>query len=82
MSNIFTQAEMDASSSYFLKFFPFGAKILNNYVYILFMLVAFTLIESLPTLVNNLVGGQDVVQTGKDTKTKEEAHSFLFCFFC
>lgn len=68
ISNIFTQAELDSSSSYFLRHFPFGAKILNNYVYILFVLVAFTMINSLPTLINSWVGGKDVVSEGNTTK--------------
>jgi len=68
LSNIFTQAEMDSSTSYFLRHFPFGAKVLNNYVYILFVLVAFTMIDTLPSVINGLVGGKDVVAEGKTTK--------------
>lgn len=69
ISNIFTQAELDSSSSFFLRNFPFGAKILNNYVYILFILVAFTMISTLPGVINGLVGGKDVVAEGKTTKS-------------
>ena len=70
MSNIFTDAEMASSTSYFLKHFPFSAKILNNYVYIMFVLVAFTMIDTLPSVINGLVGGKDVYGEGKTTKTK------------
>lgn len=68
MSNIFTQAEMDSSTSYFLKHFPFSAKILNSFVYILFVLVAFTMIDTLPKVINGFVGGKDVHDEGKQTK--------------
>ncbi len=68
MSNIFTQAEMASSTSYFLKHFPFGAKILNNYVYILFILVAFTMIDSLVKTIPELIGAKDIKSMGAETK--------------
>lgn len=72
ISNIFTQADIETSGSYFLKHLPFSssttAKVLNTYVYILFVLVAFTMIENLPTVISTMIGGSNVVSEGENVK--------------
>ena len=81
MSNVFTAADIATSGSYFLKALSnlplFGsyeltAKLLNAYTYILFLLVAFTMINELPGLITRIMGtgkdGGDVLASGKQTK--------------
>lgn len=71
MSNIFTEADMQASGNLFLKYLPIGPKLLNNFVYILFMLVAFTMIDALPKAISQILspGGKDnnIAESGKNT---------------
>lgn len=68
-STIFTEEAIANSGSYFLKKLPISAKVLNTFVYILFLLVAFTLIDELPGLVQKLVGeGDDLKSSGEATK--------------
>lgn len=71
MSNIFTEADMQASGNLFLKYLPIGPKLLNNFVYILFMLVAFTMIDALPKAISQILtpGQKDnnIAETGKTT---------------
>lgn len=66
--NIFTAEDIAVSGSYFLKHWPFGVDILNNYVYILFILVAFTMIEALPQMISKLIGTDNIVDEGAKTK--------------
>jgi rhodanese-related sulfurtransferase len=72
MSNIFTAEDIATSGSYFLQHLPFNYKVLNLYVYILFMLVAFTMINSLPSMISGLIPGtsdkDNVLATGESTK--------------
>ena len=77
LSQVFTAEDIATSGSYFLSHLsslfhvpPSGvAKNLNNFVYILFMLVAFTMIETLPATVSKIIGIQgDVYGDGKQTK--------------
>lgn len=74
MSQIFTPADIATSNSYFLKNFfsifgrEFQAKMLNLYVYILFVLVAFTMISTLPGVISKMVGGEDLKASGEQTK--------------
>ncbi len=72
ISNVFTDAEMAMSTSYFLRHFPFSAKILNSYVYILFILVAFTLIDSLVKDIPALMGVSDGDVKASGEKTKKD----------
>ncbi|MBQ8451153.1 MAG: hypothetical protein IJ538_00005, partial [Clostridia bacterium] len=73
MSQIFTAEDIATSGSYFLQHLPFGANVLNMFVYVLFLLVAFTMIEALPKMVADLVGAGEVVSEGD--KTKKAAQS-------
>ena len=68
--SIFTEEMIANSGSYFLIKLSkiFNAKALNHLVYILFLLVAFTMIEELPKFVSNLVGAGDVVSSGEGVK--------------
>jgi len=78
MSNIFTAADIATSGSYFLKALSnlplFGsdeltAKMLNSYTYILFLLVAFTMIDELPKVITQIMGTKgDVHASGEQTK--------------
>ncbi len=73
MSNVFTAEDIAQSGSYFLKHLSWilSPEILNLYVYILFLLVAFTLINTLPKTITDIVGAgdkSDVVKMGADTK--------------
>lgn len=77
LSQVFTAEDIATSGSYFLQHIGFlwmtpsaatVAKILNNFVYILFMLVAFTMIDTLPNVVSQMVGGENLKQTGAETK--------------
>ena len=74
LSQIFTAEDIAVSNSYFLKnffsFLPlsFKAKVLNLYVYILFVLVAFTMISALPGVISQMLGADDVHAQGKQTK--------------
>ena len=73
MSNIFTEADIATSGLYFLQKLPIGPKLLNGYVYIMFVLVAFTLIESLPGVITRIIGvdkngNSDVFTSGGATK--------------
>ena len=45
-----------------------NADFLNRIVYLLFVLVLFTFIKTLPSLVSELVGGDDVYKSGGDVK--------------
>ncbi len=76
ISNIFTAEDIATSGSYFLQHLPFNYKVLNLYVYILFILVAFTMINTLPSTISTLVGGDDVHdEGGKVRKQAGEALS-------
>jgi len=44
--------------------------VVNNLVYILFLLVALTLIKSMPEVINSLVGGEDYHKNGKTVAGK------------
>ncbi len=68
MSNVFTAEDIATSGSYFLQHLNVSVSFLNSIVYILFFLVAFTMVDALPGLVSSLVGGQDLVKIGEDTK--------------
>ncbi len=80
MSNIFTAADIATSGSYFLKALSnlpfFGsdeltAKMLNSYTYILFLLVAFTMIDELPKVITQIMGvkgADNVLDSGEKTK--------------
>ncbi len=70
MSNIFTEADMKASGNLFLKYLPIGPKLLNYFVYVMFMLVAFTMIDALPKAISQIVSpgpGGDIAASGKET---------------
>ncbi len=75
LSQIFTAEDIAVSNSYFLKNFfsffslDFKAKLLNMYVYILFVLVAFTMISSLPKMISQMIGAEDVHAQGEATKS-------------
>ena len=80
MSNIFTAADIATSGSYFLKALSnlplFGsdeltAKMLNSYTYILFLLVAFTMIDELPKVITQIMGtkgADNILDSGEKTK--------------
>lgn len=68
LSQVFTEQDIAESGTYFLKYLPITAGMLNDYVYILFVLVAFTMIETLPGVISGLVGGDDVHAKGKETR--------------
>lgn len=74
LSQIFTPEEIATSDSYFLKNFfslfgrEFQAKMLNMYVYILFVLVAFTMISALPGVIASMLGAEDVYKNGGEVK--------------
>lgn len=72
LSNIFTAEDIATSGSYFLIHLPFSYRVLNSYVYILFVLVAFTMIDTLPrtisALIDNGKGDGDVLESGRMTK--------------
>lgn len=70
VSNVFTAEDIATSGSYFLKHLPISYKMLNLYVYILFILVAFTMINALPSLISSMVGGDDAVKVGSDVKSQ------------
>ena len=71
ISQIFTEADLKTSGTFFLTHLPFTYKILNLYVYILFVLVAFTMIQSLPQTISTMLGSNDVHSEG--AKVKEGA---------
>lgn len=66
---IFTDEAIANSGSYFLIKLSalLSARVLNELVYILFLLVAFTLINELPQFVSNLSGGKDLKASGEQT---------------
>lgn len=64
ISNIFTAEDIATSGSYFLQHLPFNYKVLNLYVYILFILVAFTMINTLPSTISTIVGSDDIHEEG------------------
>ena len=74
LSQIFTPEDIATSNNYFLKNFfsifgrEFQAKMLNMYVYILFVLVAFTMISALPGVIAQMLGAEDVHKNGEQTK--------------
>lgn len=72
MSQVFTAEDIATSNSYFLKELGFSAEFLNLYVYVLFLLVAFTMINALPKTISEMLdankNGGDVVESGKKTK--------------
>ncbi len=66
-SAIFTDADVAGLSSS-VKFFAGNADRLNMLVYILFLLVSFTLLKTVPKMVSDYVGGSDVISEGASTK--------------
>ncbi|MBR3885375.1 MAG: hypothetical protein IKJ33_02795 [Clostridia bacterium] len=64
---IFTDEMIATSGSYFLKNLHISAKVLNEFIYILFLLVAFTLINELPSFVAGFTGGKDIKASGEKT---------------
>ena len=71
LSNVFTAEDVATSGSYFLKHLPIPISLLNSYVYILFLLVAFTMINSLPGIISMIVTGKegnDILSSGEKTK--------------
>lgn len=70
ISNIFTPEDIATSGSYFLKHLPISYKLLNLYVYILFILVAFTMINALPSMIQTMVSGSgdDLLKSGAQVK--------------
>lgn len=78
LSQIFTAEDIATSNSYFLKNFMKGignyawrANLLNLYVYILFVLVAFTMISAIPETIAKMVGdGSDISKEGAQVKEK------------
>lgn len=69
---IFTEEAIANSGSYFLKKLPISAKMLNEFIYVLFLLVAFTLIGELPAFVQGTLvkEGTDLAKSGTDVKSK------------
>ncbi len=67
---IFTDEAIANSGSYFLIKLSdwLSARVLNELVYILFLLVAFTLINELPQFISNLSGGKDLKASGEQTQ--------------
>ena len=49
--------------------------VLNNIVYILFLLVAFTLIKSMPSMIAGWFGGNDYVKEGSDVRGAVKANN-------
>lgn len=71
LSNVFTAEDVATSGSYFLKHLPIPISLLNSYVYIMFLLVAFTMINSLPGTISMIVTGKegnDILSSGEKTK--------------
>ncbi len=74
LSKVFTAEDIATSGTYFLTYlskltsFSFTASLLNDYVYILFVLVAFTLIDTLPGVISGLIGADDIKASGQQTK--------------
>lgn len=70
ISNIFTPEDIATSGSYFLKHLPISYVLLNHYVYILFILVAFTMINALPSMIQTMVSGSgdDLLKSGSQVK--------------
>ena len=73
LSQVFTAEDIATSGSYFLIKLGFSPDVLNNYVYILFVLVAFTMIEALPKIISRMletdkVDGGDILSSGEKTK--------------
>lgn len=75
MSQVFTAEDIATSGNHFLQHLPFSATILNWYVYVLFLLVAFTMINALPSLISKMLGneGSDVLKTGAETKANAKS---------
>lgn len=69
-STIFTEEAIANSGSYFLKKLPISAKMLNKFIYILFLLVAFTLIGELPAFIQGTLvkEGTDLNASGGKVK--------------
>lgn len=69
-TEIFTDADFVNMSST-MKFFAGSPERLNYICYILFMLVAFTLLNTVPTMVQEFTGhSKDVISSGKDLKAQ------------
>lgn len=69
ISNIFTEVDIQ-QSGYFLRKLSgiISVNLINKYVYILFVLVAFTLINDLPKVISKIVGGTEIISEGATTK--------------
>ena len=67
-SKIFNAADMARMTSGIGRLLSGSASLLNSIVYIMFLLVAFTMIETAPKMISDLVGGEDMVKKGNDTK--------------
>lgn len=68
MSKVFTAEDIATSGNHFLQHLPFSVAILNEYVYILFLLVAFTMIQALPKVISDMVGADNALESGEKTK--------------
>ena len=74
-SSVFTVEEIMSSNNFFLKSLnnsaissSFVVYLLNQYVYILFVLVAFTMIDALPKMLSDLISSGNVHQEGMQLK--------------
>lgn len=71
LSQVFTAEDIATSGSYFLIKLGFSHKVLNSYVYVLFVLVAFTMINELPRIINKILEVKpedDMLSAGEKTK--------------
>lgn len=66
-SQIFTQQDFDGLPT-IIRGLSGNADRLNGLVYILFLLVAFTLLNTVPKFIHDIIGGNDVVKSGEETK--------------
>ena len=66
-SQIFTQQDFDGLPT-IIRGFAVNPDRLNGLVYILFLLVAFTLLNTAPKFIHDIIGGNDVVKSGEETQ--------------
>ena len=67
-SQLFTDADLQTNLAAGNWLAGVSSTVVNQIVYMLFLLVALTLIQELPGVINTLVGGKDYYAEGKNVK--------------
>lgn len=74
-SKLFNAEDMARMTSGIGRLLSGSAAVLNQIVYIIFVLVAFTMLQTAPQLISKLVGGEDMLKKGKSVGDTVKSNS-------